>query len=43
MGNKAFGFNDLGQLQRIINKEDIDILIVNFSVIKEIVNDAIER
>jgi hypothetical protein len=43
MGKKAFGFNDLSRVEHITDMKDIDILIVNFSVIQEIVNDAIER
>jgi len=42
-GKKAFGFNELDMLQHIIDEEDIDILIVNFSVIQKKVNDAIEQ
>ena len=41
-GKEARGFNKLDQVKDIFNMDNIDILIVNFGVIQEIVNDQLK-
>jgi len=42
-GKGAVGFNDLDQVKKIFDMHSIDILIVNFSAIIQMVDDAIEQ
>jgi len=42
-GEQAFGFNDFNQVKQFFGMDCIDIVIVNFSVIQEMVDDAIAQ
>ena len=42
-GRGAIGFDDLGQVKQLFDPDRKDMLIINFSVIQKIVDEAISK